>query len=216
MSKQDFETLKVVLIGESGVGKTSLIVQYVNNSFNAFNQPTIGGSFCNKTIVCDDNKIVKLEIWDTAGQERYHSIANIFYQNAQVALLVYDIAVEESFNKIVNYWAEEVRKGIKENALIAIIGNKNDLCVEDPNNEKVKEDEARDFAKSINALYFKSSAKNHEMVRDIFETVTKKYFGYKKAKTEEDDNNNTDLPKKKDEKQIKLEAPKGTKKKKCC
>jgi small GTP-binding protein len=106
-------TCKVVLIGESGVGKTSIISRYTNNTFKSQLMSTPGANFVTKNIILEDeNQSIKFEIWDTAGQERYRALAKVFYKNAAVCVLVYDITRKTSFNELKNYWIKE----IKENA----------------------------------------------------------------------------------------------------
>ncbi len=106
-------TCKVVLIGESGVGKTSIISRYMSNTFKSQLMSTPGANFVKKNVIMEDeNKSINFEIWDTAGQERYRSLAKVFYKNATVCVLVYDITRNSSFEAIKNYWIKE----IKENA----------------------------------------------------------------------------------------------------
>ena len=104
---------KVVLIGESGVGKTSIITRYTRNQFKSQLMATSGANFVTKNVIMEEeNQSIKFEIWDTAGQERYRALAKVFYKNASVCVLVYDITRRSSFEEIKNYWVKE----IKENA----------------------------------------------------------------------------------------------------
>ena len=106
-------TCKVVLIGESGVGKTSIISRYTTDSFKSQLMSTPGANFVTKTVIMEEtNQSIKFEIWDTAGQERYRSLAKVFYKNASVCVLVYDITRRSSFEELNNYWVNQ----IKENA----------------------------------------------------------------------------------------------------
>ena len=115
-------TCKVVLIGESGVGKTSIISRYINNTFKSQLMSTPGANFVTKNVIMEDeNQSIKFEIWDTAGQERYRSLAKVFYKNAAVCVLVYDITRKTSFDAIKNYWVKE----LKENAPKDISKSKN-------------------------------------------------------------------------------------------
>ena len=118
MSEEDENQLKikVVLIGESGVGKTSIISRFITNIFNPLQIPTTAASYVSKTVEIENGKNVKFELWDTAGQERYRSIARIFYQNAAVCILVYDITRKSSFEEIKKYWVKEVKSHIKDDA----------------------------------------------------------------------------------------------------
>ena len=115
MSYDEPIKIKVVLIGESGVGKTSIISRYISNVFNPFQIASIGASFISKTVEIN-NRTIKYELWDTAGQEQYRSVAKIFYQNASVVILVYDITKQSSFDAIKNYWIKEIKKNIQDDA----------------------------------------------------------------------------------------------------
>ena len=105
---------KVVLIGESGVGKTSIISRYISNTFKSQLMSTPGANFVTKSVVLEDEnkneQPLKYEIWDTAGQERYRSLAKVFYKNAAVCVLVYDITRKSSFEELKNYWVKEIKE----------------------------------------------------------------------------------------------------------
>ena len=103
-------SFKLVLIGESGVGKTSLIKRYVSNTFKSNMVPTPGGSKTTKTMLFKNyNKSIKFDIWDTAGQEKWRALAKVFYQNCDGCLLIYDICDKKSFEELKNYWIPEIR-----------------------------------------------------------------------------------------------------------
>ena len=107
---------KVVLIGESGVGKTSIISRYIHNTFKSHMTTTSGANFATKNLILEDeNQSIKFEIWDTAGQERYRSLAKVFYKNASVCILVYDITRKKTFEELKNYWAKEIKESTDEN-----------------------------------------------------------------------------------------------------
>ena len=115
-SQEGAITCKVVLIGESGVGKTSIISRYINNTFKSQLMSTPGANFVTKNVIMeDDNQSIKFEIWDTAGQERYRSLAKVFYKNAAVCVLVYDITRKTSFNELKNYWYKEIKENAQSN-----------------------------------------------------------------------------------------------------
>ena len=100
---------KVVLIGESGVGKTSIISRYLLNKFSATLGSTPGANFTTKTVFLEEeNQSIKYEIWDTAGQEKYRSLAKVFYKNASVCILVYEITRKASFDELKNYWVHQI------------------------------------------------------------------------------------------------------------
>jgi len=105
---EDIVTCKVVLIGESGVGKTSIIQSYIDKTFDVDLESTGGANFTTKIITIGKQKI-KFEIWDTAGQERYRSLANVFYKNASICILVYDITRKVTFDNLKKYWIDEVK-----------------------------------------------------------------------------------------------------------
>ena len=108
--------IKVVLIGEAGVGKTSIIMRYITNIFNPRQLATQGASYVSKTVEITKNQKVKFELWDTAGEEKYRAIARVFYQNASVCILVYDITRKSSFDEIKNFWVNEIKQNIQDDA----------------------------------------------------------------------------------------------------
>ena len=116
MEEEGALTCKVVLIGESGVGKTSIISRYITNTFKSQLMSTPGANFVTKNVIMeDDNQSIKFEIWDTAGQERYRALAKVFYKNAAVCVLVYDITRKTSFNELKNYLYKEIKENAQSN-----------------------------------------------------------------------------------------------------
>ena len=108
--------VKVVLIGESGVGKTSIINRYISDTFSPVLTATPGASFATKTVFLKEyNQSIKFEIWDTAGQEKYRALAKVFYKNAAVCILVYDIINKKSFDELKNYWINEIKANASPN-----------------------------------------------------------------------------------------------------
>jgi small GTP-binding protein len=165
------ESIKVVLIGESGVGKTSIIAQFTKGIFNQDVMSTNGATFSTKKKDFKDaKKTLSFEIWDTAGQEKYRSINKIFYQDASIAILVFDITRKDTFEALKNYWYLELRDNSPKDIVIAIAANKCDLY----EYEEVSHDEVEEFGKSINALYEQTSAKTGEGIKDLFNSI-----GYK-------------------------------------
>ena len=109
-------TCKVVLLGDSGVGKTSIIQNYIFKRYNYKDTSTIAANFQSKIMnLQKEKKKIKFEIWDTAGQEKYHSLAKIFFQDASVCILVYDITLRKSFEELKNFWVKEVKTYSKPN-----------------------------------------------------------------------------------------------------
>ena len=211
--EKDLETLKIVLVGESGVGKTSIITQYIDNIFQKDQQSTIGGTFSTKTIKCGNGKILKLEIWDTAGQERYRSVTKLFYKDANAAILVYDITNKFSFEEIQNYWFGQVKDSAPENIIIAIVANKLDLY----ENEQVDETIARKYAQDNNALFACTSAKNTSGIEDLFIEIAKIYSGSDSALTIQEKDEAEEYKKiRKESVRITREEMKNNKKKGCC
>ena len=155
-------TFKIILIGDSGVGKSSLIIRTSKSYFEENYKATIGFEFF--TFVCKINdKIIKLQIWDTCGQEVYRSLIVSFYRNSSLAIIVYSVDNIDSFLHI-NNWLNDLRDKNNPNIKKFLIGNKNDL----ENERKVSFEEGKKFADSNDILFFESSAKTGNNVEDIF------------------------------------------------
>ena len=204
---------KVVLIGKSTVGKTSIILRYTSNIFRETSLSTQGANFVTKNVYFPEyKKTIKFEIWDTAGQERYRSLAKMFYNNASACILVYDITYRESFEDIKNFWIPELRENTQDDIILAIAGNKCDNYA----NETVNDNEGKALAKEINAIYMRTSAKLNSSIDELFNSIGNKFlnpnFEIKGNLTKEE------LREKSEElrrEQIKLNN-KNKKRKKCC
>ena len=206
MKDKDNISCKVVLVGDTGVGKTSIIERYINNKYDENQKTTLVSSYTFKKIdIKKYNKSISLDIWDTAGQEVYRSLSKNFYLNASIAILVYDISRKASFESIRDYWHEQLKTFGEEKMVFDIVGNKTDLFQK----EEVPENEARDFAKSINAGFHLVSCKDSVGIKDLFEDCGKKYLEDNDL-TKEDSNN------KKNKNKIVLDNNKKTEKKTCC
>ena len=129
------EPVKIVLIGESGVGKTSIIYQFIDKVFQSAQQSTIGGTYAFRNVKCGNGKTLKLEIWDTAGQERYRSVTKMFYKDAGVAILVYDLTNKKSYEELKSYWVKQVKELSSKNIILVLVSNKSDLYEEEQVNE---------------------------------------------------------------------------------
>ena len=110
------EVCKVILVGEAGVGKTCIIVRFINNEYYDGAPSTTGANYASKVLEFKEyNKSLQYEIWDTAGEERYRGLAKIFYKDAAIAILVYDITNRKSFEEIKNYWHEQIKESSSKN-----------------------------------------------------------------------------------------------------
>ena len=179
------ELLKCVLIGETAVGKTSIITQYINNEFNLDVKSSVGVDSLIKEIEIENTKI-KFELWDTPGQEIYTSANKIFMKNTDIALIVYDITNKKSFENLNEFYEELIKMNERDKMIIGIAANKSDLY----ENTEVNKEEGEEYAKNINALYFESTATDHENVVNIFEELIKVYIENNKEKKNEDTTNN--------------------------
>ena len=177
------ESFKVVLVGESGVGKTSIITQFIDQTFQEDQQSTTGGTFSTKSVICDNGKTLKFEIWDTAGQERYRSLTKMFYKDANAAVLVYDITRKDSFEELQNYWSQQIKESSPPNIILAVAANKSDLI----NQEAVEEEAARAFAKELGAIFVSTTATTVESINELFIEIAKKYTNATEIKIKGDD-----------------------------
>jgi small GTP-binding protein len=180
--------IKVVLLGETAVGKSSLISRFVDETFISNFIPTMGGGcFSTKNVSIKDKKI-KFEIWDTAGQEKYRSLTKMFYKDANVAILVYDITRKDSFEEIKNYWYKEVRDNSPEDIIIAIAENKSDLY----EYEEVDKKSVEEFCDNVECIHKRVSAKTGIGVDDLFTRIGIKILfplNYNKIYNKKNENN---------------------------
>lgn len=207
------ESCKVVLLGESGVGKTSIITQFMDQDYQENQVATTGATFSTKSMLYDEiDKEIKFEIWDTAGQEKFRALTKMFYKDASVAILVYDITRPESFDELKEYWSVQVKDNAPANIILAVAANKSDLY----ENEKVDEKTGREFAASIGAIFKLTSAKSTNGIENLFHAIGMKYFS---PGTEVNDNKDVKKEKRQTLKITKTnenDAEKNKQKKKCC
>ena len=171
--EENAESCKVVLLGESGVGKTSIISQFVNKTFNHDEMSTTGATFASKTLYFEQyNKSICFEIWDTAGQEKFKALTKVFYKDASIVILVYDITRQESFVQLKEYWVKEVKEQAPKKIIIVIAANKMDLY----EREVIDEETGRSLAKEIGALFASISAKNRDGIEELFFEVGNSYL----------------------------------------
>ena len=162
------EKFKVVVVGDSGVGKTNLIKRFISNEFSLDSKATVGVEFISKNYNIN-NKIIKIEIWDTAGQERYKSITSAYYKGAKGAMIVYDVTNQTSFNNI-DKWYFEIKEKASKNINLMLIGNKTDL------NKVICREDAINTAKSLNIPVMETSANNSSNVKEAFYDLIKEMY----------------------------------------
>ena len=218
------EAIKVVLVGESGVGKTSIISQFTTHKFDPHRETSLSAQFTTKTLDFPDlGQSIKFDMWDTVGQEKYRSLAKIFYKDAKVIIFVYDITREFSFQSIKNYWYKETRENWDGTPILAIVGNKIDLYSE----IKVSNNEGMAFAEEIGAIFQTTSAASNSGITNLFENIGKTYlvpgFDYRSGdkKAQEDfmkkkQEENKKEKKKRENRGMKLDEKQIKKKKKFC
>ena len=186
MNDLDSDTipLKIVLIGEAGVGKTSIISQFIDKIFQEDLQASTGGTFCSKTLNLENGQTIKFDIWDTAGQEKYRSLTKLFYKDSSAAILVYDITRQDSFDELKNYWAKQITEETTNSKIILVVdANISDLSEK----EVVDELKVRKFPEEINALFCISSAKSSIGINELFLEIAKKYRGNNDIKVKKEE-----------------------------
>ena len=166
------ESIKITLIGNSGVGKTSIINQYIDQTFDEANAATIGANYSEK-VITKNNKEYELNIWDTAGQEKFHSVGKHFYKDAYIVCLVYDITSQDSLDQLKEIWYPDIKKYGEKYTILAVVGNKSDLY---ENDNLADENQAKEFAQSINATFMLTSAKTGDGIEKLFDTLVDKFL----------------------------------------
>uniref|UniRef100_A0A2M4AM21 Ras-related protein Rab-35 n=1 Tax=Anopheles triannulatus TaxID=58253 RepID=A0A2M4AM21_9DIPT len=202
MAREYDHLFKLLIIGDSGVGKSSLLIRFSDNTFSGSYITTIGVDFKIRTVLLNGER-VKLQIWDTAGQERFRTITNTYYRGTHGVIVVYDVTNGESFGNV-KRWLQEIESNCDVVNKV-LVGNKND----DPNRKVVITEDAQRFANQMDIRLFETSAKDNINVEEMFLAITEQVLRHKK-KTQEDSkseaNNDT------------VQLKKGThkKKNKCC
>lgn len=168
---------KVVLIGDSGVGKSNLLSRFTRNEFNLESKSTIGVEFATKSINVD-GKVVKAQIWDTAGQERYRAITSAYYRGAVGALLVYDISKHITFENV-ERWLKELRDHAEPNIVVMLVGNKSDLR----HRRTVPTEEAMAFAENNSLAFIETSALDSTGVEEAFRQILTEIYRLMSRKT---------------------------------
>ena len=208
----DYEQLyKIIIVGDSGVGKSNILGRYINNEFKQDTKSTVGVEFASKKVKVNDINI-KLQIWDTAGQERYRSITSAYYKGSKGCFIVYDITSSQSFENI-EKWYEEISKTGDKGLSLVLIGNKCDLEDE----RKVTIEQGENKARDLNCPFFETSALNNIHIEEVFQKISENIYNrFKNNKNLEDDDDDDDydiVPK--EEKNININTNVKTEKK-CC
>ena len=164
------EEIKVILIGESGTGKTSLINATMGLKFKDTVESTTTNSFSSKTVTINNKEYV-LNLWDTIGQEKFRSLTKIFIKDSKIVILVYDITRKASFNEL-NFWLKMIQDILGDEPVLGICGNKSDLFVK----EQVKEEEVKKYSEEKNIPFKLTSAKNPLSFNKFLEDLVKQYL----------------------------------------
>ena len=170
--------VKLILLGDIGVGKSSIIQRYNEDIFHEDKESTYNSYFIEKEIKINKQKII-LELWDTAGQEQYRSVTKIFVKNSKIIILVYDITSKKSFDSL-NYWYDYIVKELGPNAILGLAGNKTDLIFDDNFAEEVSPEKGKEYASQIGANFALISAKESSIeIRDLINQLVTKYLNIK-------------------------------------
>ena len=170
------QLFKIVLIGDSGVGKSNLLLRFTRNEFNLESKTTIGVEFATKNVRID-NQVIKAQVWDTAGQERYRAITSAYYRGAYGALLVYDITKHNSFENV-EKWLQELREHADSNIVVMLVGNKVDLT----NLRAVPREDGAKLAKERSLAFIETSALDYTNVEQAFERVISEIYNIRSNK----------------------------------
>ena len=171
--------IKICLLGDVNVGKTSIASRFCKNSFNENYINTIGGAYQQQNVVLNNGTKMKLHIWDTSGQDRFRSMTNLYYRDAQVAILTYDVTNEQSLESL-NYWLNELNDKVEiDNMILCLAGNKNDV---DASKKTVPTSKGKAFAEEHNMIFYETSAKTGAGVKELFQAIAVKEYDLMKDK----------------------------------
>ena len=206
----DLDDLKVILLGESGVGKTNLINRVMGEEFNEGEISTTNSSFSLKKLKLGQTEY-SVKLWDTIGQEKFRHLTKLFYSDSKIVIFVYDISVQESFDALKDYWVKDINDKLGENIIKGVVGNKIDKVIE----EQVTPEEGEEYAKSINARFLATSAKTEgpqkfeELLTQLLGDYLTKIGKNETQEVKDEDNNNN-------KKKLKEEKPKEQRKRRKC
>ena len=175
MSEEEVKSVKVVLLGETGVGKTCIISRFVNNLYDDKTTSNLTPAFTTKTMKFArlNGKEIRFDLWDTAGQERFRSVTKSLYRDAKVIILVYDITEKETFNEVKDYWYEQIKLNSANDVILCLAGNKCDLY----ENEVITEEEGKELAKEMGAIFKLTSSKEKVGINELFQDIGYKLLG---------------------------------------
>ncbi|CAD8155594.1 unnamed protein product [Paramecium octaurelia] len=162
--------IKITFLGNSGVGKSSIVKRYCFDQFDQNNQSNLGADCAQKEMEFQNNKI-KLQIWDTAGQEKFRSLVPLFLRNAHVAIIVYDITQKSSFTQL-KEWVSSLEQICPKNNFFVLVGNKCDLI----DQEEVTYDEAKQYSYNLKAPLHYTSCKTNQGIQELFQKIVEEYF----------------------------------------
>ena len=165
--------IKICLLGDVSVGKTSIASRFCKNSFNENYINTIGGAYQQQNIILNNGAKIKLHIWDTSGQDRFRSMTSLYYRDAQVAILTYDVTNLQTLDSL-NYWLSELKDKVEiDNMVLCLAGNKNDS---DAGEKKVSTARGKEFAEEHNMIFFETSAKTGAGIKELFQAIATKEY----------------------------------------
>ena len=170
--KKGYE-IKICLLGDVAVGKTSIASRFCKNIFNETYINTIGGAYQQQNILLDNGAKMKMHVWDTSGDERFKSMTNLYYRDAQVAILTYDVTNPQTFEGL-GYWLKELNDKVNRgNMLLFLAGNK---CDVENDMKRVSSTHAKEFAEQNNMFFFETSAKTGAGIKDLFKAIATKEY----------------------------------------
>ena len=168
MSKKEF-LYKILILGDSSVGKTCFLTRYADNTFQEVHMSTIGIDYKLKNVKMEDGKIVKLQIWDTAGQDRFRSITKNYYKGANGIVVIFSVTDKKTFGNVKS-WIHQIKAEVDEKVTIILVGNK----IDDEENREVTKEEGEEIAKNFGLDFFECSAKTGENINSTFNELVLK------------------------------------------